>query len=111
MTDYGQNATHILEIPFVDEEPSVCGVKLSDLPKILAITVVPLWFSMLIYSIIFLILSTGLAYFAHRLELQGRPITLSKNFLRASILLPRSIRGLVLPSIGAISMPTKIYRR
>ena len=111
MVNYGQNKEFQITVENVDYYPEIAGVKISNLPIIAALSIVPLWFNHFGLAVFTLFGLIGFFYRAGRLEDEGRPIFLNASIVKASKILPGTARNMLLPAFTHIRTHKSRFRR
>lgn len=111
MVNYGQKEKYRVNIENVDYYPEIAGIKVSNFPVIAVFSILPLWFDKFILSVIFLIALIVFYYRAGRREDEGKPVFLHAGLIKASKLIPESLRVLLLPSFAHIKPHLGAHRR
>lgn len=111
MYDYGQVKRYRIEN--VDHEIHILGVKLGYFPYLLWGFLLGLMAGGPLLALGSVVLVIMLCRYCYALETRGEPITLNPRLMGLIQRLPRSLRehlSALLPGLGAIEFPRKLYR-
>ena len=111
MVNYGYDKKYHVQIENVDFYPELAGIKIANLPFIVAFAIIPLWFNHLLLSITLLFTMIGFFYYAARREDEGRPVLLNSQLIALVAKIPAPLRGYILPSLAPIKPCVEKLRR
>lgn len=111
MVHYGTKEEWVIEIPNVDHDPEIAGIKLSYMPAVLSISSVPLWFNCLGLSVMLFLGTVVALLWAARREAEGRPVTLNSRLVAFTHRIPSVLRNGLFPSIASVTPFSDRYRR